>query len=38
MNYFKIEGKQGFIQVEFIEVFGFPNDTSLKVDMMYKVN
>ncbi|SMQ77544.1 hypothetical protein SAMN05444673_2878 [Bacillus sp. OV166] len=28
MNEFKIAGKQGFIQIELNEVYGFPNETS----------
>ncbi|MFJ8262920.1 hypothetical protein ACIQ4I_13350 [Rummeliibacillus sp. NPDC094406] len=28
MNNFIIDGKQGFIQIEFNEVFGFPDETS----------
>lgn len=28
MNEFKIAGKQGFIQIELYEVYGFPNETS----------
>ncbi|QIZ08572.1 hypothetical protein HFZ78_19195 [Priestia megaterium] len=28
MNEFEIAGKQGFIKIELIEVYGFPNETS----------